>query len=85
MQHGNDLEWDCLRAVDDHIVREFRDGPEPHRQWRYVSPFGSHQRMFSQTAARGDDFHFHPVGGIPVVFGYKAPIASRSSVACGVN
>ena len=42
MQDRNDLQRDRFRTIDDHIIGEFCDGPEAHRQQRYVPPHRSH-------------------------------------------
>jgi hypothetical protein len=31
VQNGYHLHWDCFRAIDDHVVRKSRDGPEAYR------------------------------------------------------
>ena len=67
MQDGNNLKRDSLGPVDNHVIGKLRNGPEAHRQGRYVLPLCSHQGMFRHAAAGGDDFHFNAVGSFPVI------------------
>jgi hypothetical protein len=84
VQDGNYLQRSRIRPIDNHVMGEFRDGPKAHRERRDVLPPGSHQGMFGQPPTGRDDFHFHPVGSVPVVL-CDNQMASMSSVACGVN
>ena len=73
VQNGDHLQRDSFRAIDDHVVRKFRDGPETHGYRSDVLPLGSHPGMFRQPVTGGKNFPLHPVGGVPIVFRDNPP------------
>jgi hypothetical protein len=70
---GDDLKRSRIGSIDNHVIGEFRQRPEAHRETRNIFPLGSHQGMFCQPPTGCDDFHFHPVGSALIVFGNKPP------------
>jgi hypothetical protein len=73
VQNGEYLQRSRIGPIDNHAIEEFRQRPVAHRERGSVLPPGSHQGMFRKPATGGKDFHFHTVGGVPVVFGDKPP------------
>src|ERR1019366_6401904 len=73
VQDSDHLQWDGFGTVDDHIIGELRDGPEPHRQRRDILPLGSHAGMLCQPATGGKNLCLDAFGGVLVPFRDEPP------------
>src|ERR1700694_4324015 len=66
-KNGGHLQGDGVGAVDDHIVGELRDGPEPYGQHRDVLALSSDAGMSGQPVASPDNFSLASFGSGRVV------------------